>query len=288
MTKNTPVPVVELTPNPTFDLKIAEDYSSRHTQYPHINDPMFVPRRKAIHNFYEFQKKCLELSADYYQGIANLLRETDVSLFFSPTNQGESLSFINETNHMILSNMINTNPSEAGGGGGGGGGTVTAGFAEPISNKNKRKEREFESEDSDGSENKKSTRNRRAPRQLWTEEEVEKLKNAHDKHNGDWELVIKEFEPERTRIQIFQKARQIGLRAVESGRLIDPVKPTGASQDKGERPQSENDGIEFENPPQGSEHFGTSGGIQDANWPEEDGADGQDEDGNSVSGEEDE
>lgn len=61
---------------------------------------------------------------------------------------------------------------------------------------------EVSGEEAYSSENQKAHKHRRAPRQLWSEEEVERLKAAHDKYNGDWELIIKEFEPERTRFVI--------------------------------------------------------------------------------------
>ncbi|CAH1761222.1 732_t:CDS:2 [Entrophospora sp. SA101] len=162
-----------------------------------------VQRRKTIQNFYEFQKKCLELSAEYYQGIANLLEETDVSLFLAPPTPGaDPLNIINETG-MVMSGML------------GPGYVVNDRF---IGGKLLKKRvygedvevNDNNSEEAYYSENQKA-KHRRAPRQLWSDEEVERLKAAHDRYNGDWELIIKEFEPERTRIQIFQKARQMGL-----------------------------------------------------------------------------
>ncbi|CAG8458765.1 9946_t:CDS:10 [Ambispora gerdemannii] len=222
---------------------------------------MFMPRQKAaIHNFYEFQKKCLELSADYYQGIANLLRETDVSLFLSPGIQGDSLSFINETN-MIFKNMTSSLNASTSGGAAALASSSSSAYPETqIIRSNKRKyESEESGEDGYHSDGKKTApKHRRAPRQLWTDEEVAKLRAAHDKHKGDWEQVIKEFEPERTRIQIFQKARQIGLRAVESGRLIDPAKPntSGDSEVKDEHPNDEED---YENRETTSETAPSSG-----------------------------
>ncbi|CAG8464919.1 3194_t:CDS:10 [Ambispora leptoticha] len=216
--------------------RITKDYSSRPSHHANntttssYSNPntMFMPRQKAaIHNFYEF-------------GIANLLRETDVSLFLSPGVQGESLSFINETS-MILKNVMNTNAS-----GGAAALASSSGSAYADNQITRSHKRKFESDESGGedSDSKKAMpKHKRAPRQLWTDDEVAKLKAAHDKHKGDWEQVIKEFEPERTRIQIFQKARQIGLRAVESGRLIDPAKPStsGGSEIKDEHPNDDDD-----------------------------------------------
>ncbi|CAH1761786.1 14909_t:CDS:10 [Entrophospora sp. SA101] len=86
------------------------------------NPRVQVQRRKNIHNFYEFVR------------IANLLKETNVTLFLEPSTPGtERLNIINETG-MAMSGSIN--------------------------------------------------KHRRAPRQLWSDEEVERLKAAHDKYNG--------------------------------------------------------------------------------------------------------
>ena len=49
------------------------------------------------------------------------------------------------------------------------------------------------------------------------------------------------------RIQIFQKARQMGLRAVESGKLIDLSKPNSIIEyNNANLPEGEDEGIEFE------------------------------------------
>ncbi|CAG8702126.1 13387_t:CDS:2, partial [Acaulospora colombiana] len=196
------IKAVPASPSATqFRFKVNKTYHNR----------MHIPRRKAINNFFEFQKKCLELHAEYYQGISNLLKETDVSSFLvSPSPGVDPLHIINETG-MVISGMI------------------APGMGGYYSNKKLKRHAsddvEASGEEAYSSENQKVQKNRRAPRQLWKDEEVERLKAAHDKYNGDWELIIKEFEPERTRIQIFQKARQMGLRAVESGKLIDLSKP---------------------------------------------------------------
>ncbi|CAB4377487.1 hypothetical protein GLOIN_2v1627926 [Rhizophagus irregularis DAOM 181602=DAOM 197198] len=192
--KVTPTSTPVSTPATQFRFKVNKTYHNK----------MHVPRRKTVYNFYEFQKKCLELSADYYQGISNLLKETDVSLFLAPPMPGtDPLHIINETG-MVIS----------------------------------------------------APKHRRAPRQLWTDDEVERLKAAHDKYSGDWELIIKEFEPERTRIQIFQKARQMGLRAVESGKLIDLSKPNSI--------------IEYNNAPEGDEGIEYEQENVAGDWVQED------------------
>ncbi|CAJ0851569.1 7972_t:CDS:2 [Entrophospora sp. SA101] len=70
------------------------------------------------------------------QRIANLLKETNVTLFLEPSTPGtERLNIINETG-MAMSGSIN--------------------------------------------------KHRRAPRQLWSDEEVERLKAAHDKYNENF------------------------------------------------------------------------------------------------------
>ncbi|CAG8670000.1 2126_t:CDS:2, partial [Racocetra persica] len=174
------------------------------------------------------QKKCLEIHAEYYQGISNLLKDTDVSLFLAAPSPGiDPLQIINETG-MVISGMLAPGMS---------------GYSVGNQNySNKRLKRhigddvEISGEEAYNSENQRH-KHRRAPRQLWTDDEVERLKAAYDKHNGDWELIIKEFEPERTSSNcptwftkqykkgiIDESARQMGLRAVESGKLIDLTK----------------------------------------------------------------
>lgn len=229
--KVTPTSTSVSTPATQFRFKVNKTY---HTK-------MHVPRRKTVYNFYEFQKKCLELSADYYQGISNLLKETDVSLFLAPPMPGtDPLHIINETG-MVISGMLNPGLGEY--------------AVSPQNYSNKKLKRHgrddisASGEEAYSSENQKAPKHRRAPRQLWTDDEVERLKAAHDKYNGDWELIIKEFEPERTRIQIFQKARQMGLRAVESGKLIDLSKPNAIIEyNNANLPEGalEDEGIEFE------------------------------------------
>nr|CAG8533914.1 14863_t:CDS:2 [Entrophospora candida] len=109
------------------------------------NPRVQVQRRKNIHNFYEFVR------------IANLLKETNVTLFLEPSTPGtERLNIINETG-MAMS------------------GSSTSEYA--VLNDR------F---------NNNVNKHRRAPRQLWSDEEVERLKAAHDKYS----------------------ARQMGLRAV--------------------------------------------------------------------------
>ncbi|CAG8618118.1 15583_t:CDS:2, partial [Racocetra fulgida] len=135
------------------------------------------------------QKKCLEIHAEYYQGISNLLKDTDVSLFLAAPSPGiDPLQIINETG-MVISGMLAPGMS---------------GYSVGNQNySNKRLKRhigddvEISGEEAYNSENQRH-KHRRAPRQLWTDDEVERLKAAYDKHNGDWELIIKEFEPERT------------------------------------------------------------------------------------------
>jgi len=144
------------------------------------------------------------------------MRDTDVTLFISPLHQGDPLHIINETG-MVISGMLNA-PSN------------TYAASSPGVVKRETNSGENVPEETDGSSpNKPSQKNKRAPRQLWGEEEVERLKASFKKYNGDWEAIIKEFEPDRTRIQIFQKARQIGLRAVEAGRIIDMSKQSTSS-----------------------------------------------------------
>ncbi|CAG8661946.1 4407_t:CDS:2, partial [Paraglomus occultum] len=174
MTKESPV---KNTAPPTYKFKVNKEYSN------HKPRMLIPPRRKAIHNFYEFQKKCLELSADYYQGIANLMRETDVTLFISPLNQGDPLQIINETG-MVISGMLNP-PSTTYGSG--------PGAVKHNKENNGENVQELES-----GPNKPTQRNKRAPRQLWGEEEVARLKASFTKYQGDWEAIIKEFEPDRT------------------------------------------------------------------------------------------
>ncbi|KAF0560692.1 hypothetical protein F8M41_001275 [Gigaspora margarita] len=189
-------------PTTTYKFKVNKTYHNK----------MHIPRRKTIQNFFEFQKKCLEIHAEYYQGISNLLKDTDVSLFLAAPSPGiDPLQIINETG-MVISGMLAPGMS---------------GYSVGQNYSNRRLKRhigddvEISGEEAYNSENQRVHKHRRAPRQLWTDDEVERLKAAYDRHTGDWELIIKEFEPERTRIQIFQKARQLGLRAVESGKLID-------------------------------------------------------------------
>ncbi len=102
----------------------------------------------------------------------------------------DPIHIINETG-MVISGMLNP---------GLGGYTVS-----PQNYSNKKLKRHgrddisASGEEAYSSENQKAPKHRRAPRQLWSDDEVERLKAAHDKYNGDWELIIKEFEPERTR-----------------------------------------------------------------------------------------
>ncbi|CAG8554515.1 10340_t:CDS:2 [Diversispora eburnea] len=163
-----------------FRFKVNKTYHNR----------MHIPRRKTIHNFFEFQKKCLELHAEYYQGISNLLKETDVSLFLAPPTPGvDPLQIINETG-MVISGMLAPGMS--------GYSSVNPQYSNRKLKRNAGDDVEASGEEAYSSESQKAHKHRRAPRQLWSEEEVERLKVAHDKYNGDWELIIKEFEPERT------------------------------------------------------------------------------------------
>jgi len=111
------------------------------------------------------------------------MRETDVTLFISPLNQGDPLQIINETG-MVISGMLNS-PTYSGSPG-------VVKHNREISNSDNVQEPE-------GTPNKQAQRNKRAPRQLWGEEEVTRLKESFTKYQGDWEAIIKEFEPDRTR-----------------------------------------------------------------------------------------
>jgi len=112
------------------------------------------------------------------------MRETDVTLFISPLNQGDPLQIINETG-MVISGMLNP-PSTTYGGG-------------PGVVKHREINNGDNVQESEGGSNKQAQRNKRAPRQLWGEEEVARLKSSFRKYQGDWEAIIKEFEPDRTR-----------------------------------------------------------------------------------------
>lgn len=105
----------------------------------------------------------------------------------------DPLHIINETG-MVISGMLNPGLGEY--------------AVSPQNYSNKKLKRHgrddisASGEEAYSSENQKAPKHRRAPRQLWTDDEVERLKAAHDKYSGDWELIIKEFEPERTRFVI--------------------------------------------------------------------------------------